>query len=317
MVQWQQRQILTLVLMTAVWGCNWPLMKWGIADYPGMMFRCMSIGIGLPVLGVVLWRWRIPFKVARAEWGELLHLSIPNMFIWYGFMMLALPHLNSGRAAILGYTMPIFSAVFGYLWFGAQMGPRAWLGVAAAALGAVLLVWHELVAISGHPGAALLLLSGASAWAYGTQRMRRTTMQAHTLTIAFWMTAMTGVVLTLVSWVVEGFAWHPMNPPVMVAIVYNGLGVFAFAQVAWLVMARSLPPLASTLSLMMIPVLGVLVGALALGEVLHWQDLVAVCLIVGAIASVLWPSPAQPPETEPSAGQVPTPEQGASTGRSA
>jgi drug/metabolite transporter (DMT)-like permease len=34
----------------------------------------------------------------------------------------------------------------------------------------------------------------------------------------------------------------------------------------------------------------VLVGALALGEVLHWQDLVAVSLIVGAIASVLWPS---------------------------
>jgi drug/metabolite transporter (DMT)-like permease len=59
--------------------------------------------------------------------------------------------------------------------------------------------------------------------------------------------------------------------------------------VAWLVMARSLPPLASTLSVMMIPVLGVLVGAVALGEVLHWQDLVAVSLIVGAIASVLWP----------------------------
>ena len=290
MVHWQPRQILVLVLMTLVWGCNWPLMKWGIADYPALMFRVMSICIGLPVLGVVLWRWRIPFRVARSEWGELLHLSIPNMFLWYGLMMLALPHLNSGRAAILGYTMPIFSAVFGYVWFGAAMGWRAWLGVAAAALGALLLVWHEITAMSGQPGAALMLLVAASAWAYGTQRMRRTTMQAHTLTMAFWMTAMTGVVLTGLSWLIEGFAWHPLNQPAMVAIVYNGLGVFAFAQVAWLVMARSLPPLASTLSVMMIPVLGVLVGALALGEVLHWQDLVAVSLIVGAIASVLWPS---------------------------
>jgi drug/metabolite transporter (DMT)-like permease len=290
MVHWQPRQILVLVLMTLVWGCNWPLMKWGIADYPALMFRVMSICIGLPVLGVVLWRWRIPFRVARAEWGELLHLSIPNMFLWYGLMMLALPNLNSGRAAILGYTMPIFSAVFGYVWFGAAMGGRAWLGVAAAALGALLLVWHEITALSGHPGSALMLLFAASAWAYGTQRMRRTTMQAHTLTIAFWMTAMTGVVLTLLSWALEGFVWHPVTRPAMVAIVYNGLGVFAFAQVAWLVMARSLPPLASTLSVMMIPVLGVLVGALALGEVLHWQDLVAVSLIVGAIASVLWPS---------------------------
>jgi drug/metabolite transporter (DMT)-like permease len=76
----------------------------------------------------------------------------------------------------------------------------------------------------------------------------------------------------------------------MVAIVYNGLGVFAFAQVAWLVMARSLPPLASTLSVMFIPVLGAFSGAWWLGEQLHWQDIAAVLLIVVAIASVLWPT---------------------------
>jgi drug/metabolite transporter (DMT)-like permease len=157
-------------------------------------------------------------------------------------------------------------------------------------LGALLLVWHELTAISGNPGAALMLLVAASAWAYGTQRMRRTTMQAHTLTIALWMTAMTGVVLTGLSWVMEGFAWHPLTRPAMVAIVYNGLGVFAFAQVAWLVMARSLPPLASTLSVMFIPVLGAFSGAWWLGEQLHWQDIAAVLLIVVAIASVLWPT---------------------------
>jgi drug/metabolite transporter (DMT)-like permease len=37
-------------------------------------------------------------------------------------------------------------------------------------------------------------------------------------------------------------------------------------------------------------VLGVFVGAWWLGEVLHWQDWTAVCLMVVAIASVLWPS---------------------------
>ncbi len=34
----------------------------------------------------------------------------------------------------------------------------------------------------------------------------------------------------------------------------------------------------------------VLVGALALGEVLHWQDWAAVLLMVLAIGSVLWPA---------------------------
>jgi drug/metabolite transporter (DMT)-like permease len=72
--------------------------------------------------------------------------------------------------------------------------------------------------------------------------------------------------------------------------VYNAIGVFAFAQVVWLMLARDLPPIASTLSVMFIPVLGVFSGAVWLGEVLHWQDWAAVALVMVAIASVLWPA---------------------------
>ena len=66
--------------------------------------------------------------------------------------------------------------------------------------------------------------------------------------------------------------------------------VFGFAQPAWLVLARSLPPVASTLSVMLIPVLGVASGAWWLSEQLHWQDFAAMLLMLAAIASVLWPA---------------------------
>jgi len=49
---------------------------------------------------------------------------------------------------------------------------------------------------------------------------------------------------------------------------------------------------ASTLSVMLIPVLGVFSGSLWLGEVLHWQDWAAVVLMVVSICSVLWPAAA-------------------------
>jgi drug/metabolite transporter (DMT)-like permease len=61
-----------------------------------------------------------------------------------------------------------------------------------------------------------------------------------------------------------------------------------------------LPPVASTLSVMLIPVLGVFSGAIWLDEVLHWQDWAAVVLMVVSICSVLWPSnsaPSPAPET--------------------
>jgi drug/metabolite transporter (DMT)-like permease len=74
------------------------------------------------------------------------------------------------------------------------------------------------------------------------------------------------------------------------SILFNAVMIFGFAHAAWFYLARTLPPVASTLSVMFIPILGVFSGAWWLGEVLHWQDWTAVVLMVVAIASVLWPS---------------------------
>lgn len=55
-------------------------------------------------------------------------------------------------------------------------------------------------------------------------------------------------------------------------------------------LARGLPPIASTLSVMLIPVLGTSDGAWWLNEQLHWQGIAAMLLMRAAIASVLWPA---------------------------
>jgi drug/metabolite transporter (DMT)-like permease len=96
--------------------------------------------------------------------------------------------------------------------------------------------------------------------------------------------------LSLLAALTEAPHWRAPSPHVWGAVLYNAVGVFAFAQVAWLGMARDLPPVASTLSVMFIPVIGVFSGALWLGEVLYWQDWTAVALIALAIATVLWPA---------------------------
>jgi len=179
--------------------------------------------------------------------------------------------------------------VLGAIWFGQRLSGRAWLGVAAAALGVLLLLWHEITALSGRPLGVAMMLVAAAGWAVGTQLMRRTTIPAPTLALSFWMTLLTAIWMGALSFLFEAQRWSLPSASVWGAIVYNALGVFAFAQVAWLMMARDLPPIASTLSAMFIPVLGVFSGAVWLGETLRWQDWAAVALVVLAIATVLWP----------------------------
>ena len=289
MTRLSRQQLILLVLLTLVWGFNWPIMKFGVTGFPPLTFRTICMWLGLPVLGgFLLWR-REPFAIAREHWRELAVLTVFNMFFWHTLAILAIQSLSSGRAAILGYTMPIFSAVIGALWFGQRLIPRAWIGVAAAALGVVLLLWHEVTTLSGRPLGVAMMLVAAATWAIGTQLMRRTRIAAPTLAISFWMTLLTTLWMTLLSVLFERNAWTAPNPAQWGAIVYNALGVFAFAQVVWLMLARDLPPIASSLSVMMIPVLGVFSGAWWLGEVLHWQDWAAVALVMLAILTVLWP----------------------------
>jgi drug/metabolite transporter (DMT)-like permease len=288
-----RRQLVVLVLLTLVWGFNWPIMKLGVsglpgapAAYPPLTFRALSLALGLPVLAAALVALKVPFAVPRRHWGELLQLAALNMMVWHAIVIVALQALSSGRAAILGYSMPIFAALWGRFVYGERLGVRSAFGVAAAALGVLLLLAHEFGRLSGAPWAALSMLAAAAIWAYGTHRLRRTTPGVPTLTIAFWMTAATTLSMTLLALAFEHERWQTPAPHVLLAIVYNALGVFGFAHAAWFYLARTLPPVASSISTMLIPVLGVFSGALALGETLHWQDFAAMLLIVAAIGSV-------------------------------
>jgi drug/metabolite transporter (DMT)-like permease len=284
------RQLALLVILTLVWGVNWPVMKLGVADYPPLTFRAISIVLGLPLLALVLVPFKAPFRIPRAHWRELLWLTATNMLVWHVCIILAVRTLSSGRAAILGYTMPIFSAVIGSMLFSTRLAPRGWLGVSAAAIGVALLLWHELSQLAGRPLGVLLALVAAAVWAFGTQLLRRTRIGVPTLTLSFWMTAITAVWLVLLATLFERDGWRAPPAATTGAILFNAVLIFAVAQAAWFSLARDLPPLASTLSVMLIPVVGLFSGAWWLGEVLHWQDWAAVVLMVVAIGSVLWPA---------------------------
>lgn len=282
-----RKQIILIVLVTLTWGVNWPVMKLGVTGYPPLTFRAICLWLGVPVLGLALVLLRVPFQVQRRDWRELFWLAVTNMFVWHALIILAVSLLSSGRAAILGYTMPIFSAVLGAVLYGTRLKPLQWLGVGAAGVGVALLLYNELTNLVGKPVGVALALVAALVWAVGTQRLRMTKIIASTLTISFWMTLMAAVVLSVLSTMFEREQWRIPPAQTWWAIAYNSVLIFGFTHAAWFTLARSLPPIASTLSTMMIPVLGVFTGALWLGEVLHWQDWAAVVLMAVAIVSVL------------------------------
>ena len=201
-------QLALLVPLTLAWGLNWPVMKLGVTGYPPLTFRAISIWLGVPVLGLALVAMKVPFRIPRKNWPELLWLGATNMFVWHACIILAVNALSSGRAAILGYSMPIFSAVLGALLFSTALSRRGWLGVSAATAGVALLLWHEFTDLAGRPGYVALALFAACTWALGTQLLRRTRIEVPALTISFWMTVLTSIIMAVLSVVFERETWR-------------------------------------------------------------------------------------------------------------
>ncbi len=284
------RQLVLLTLLTLCWGLNWPVMKLGVTGFPPLSFRTLSMWLGLPVLWLATRALKVDLRIERRDWRELVMLTVTNMFVWHVLAIIAVQALSSGRAAILGYTMPIWSALWGLALFGQRLSTRQVGGIVAAAFGVVLLLWHELAHFAGRPWAAFGMLFAAAIWALGTQQLRRTRIQAPTLAIVFWATLLSTLAMTILTVLFEQPRWHAPSPVTWGAVAYNAVLIFGFAQPIWLVLARGLPPVASTMSVMLIPVLGTVTGAWWLHEQLHWQDGAAIVLVLIAIAAIMWPA---------------------------
>lgn len=282
-----RRNLVLLVLLTLAWGLNWPVMKAGVQEMAPLYFRVLCIGGGL----VVLWAYArfagIPLAVPRGAWPQIVKLALPNVIIWHVLLILALKMLPAGRSAILGYTMPVWAVIFGLVVFRESVPRIHLVGVGLAFIGTLLLLSSEFVALSGRPLGTLLVLAAAAAWGYGTHLMRRHLTAMPTLALTFWMLALTLGVMTVLTVLFERHAWRAPSGLEWASIVYNMVLAIAFCHVVWSMLARTLPPAASGLSVMMIPVLGVFSSMWLLGETPHWQDYVALVLILLALSTVL------------------------------
>jgi drug/metabolite transporter (DMT)-like permease len=276
-----------LVLLTLCWGINWPIMKIGVRDFPPLTFRTMSMIGSLPIIWLAARMQGVSLAIPKGRVAQVALLAVPNMLIWHVFMILGVKLLASGRAAILGYTMPVWAVLFALVFFGERPARRAWVGVACAFAGALLLLSSEFSALAGNPLGSIFALIAAAGWGYGTVAMKRSSINMPTISLTFWMLALTTSAMIMASTLLESFAWHMPDRATWMAIVYNAAIIFGFAHVVWFSLARTLPPVASSLSVMMIPVLGVFSGAWILRETPHWQDYAAMGLILVAMSTVL------------------------------
>ncbi len=267
--------------LALVWGYNWVAVKVALDYVAPFTFgaqRCLGGGLYLLAL---LAAFRKPFW-PRYPWRALL-LGLLQTSVFTGCTTWALVHGGAGKSAVLVFTMPFWLLLLAPFFLGERLKGLQWLAVALAFTGLMLIFapWRHGAGL----GSAALAIGGGIAWALAVLVAKRIPVAGSwdLLSLTGWQMVLGSVPLMLLAW------WVPGRPtdwtPVFVTVLaYNVVFATALAWALWLFIVGRLPATVSSLSSLIVPVVGVLSGWLQLGERPSAAEMCGMLLVFAALA---------------------------------
>lgn len=289
------RALVLLVIITLVWGTNWSLFPVVVKAVPVWAFRTFTLApAGLVLLAVARARG-LPLAIPRRHWGRLALATACYLWLWNIASTYAAVMIPSGQAAVLGFTMPLWAALFSWAVLGEKLGARLLLALALGAAAVALLAWRSLGAYAQAPlGVALGLLAGVG-WAVGTLILKRGDVGVHPLVLSGWQllgTAVpTGIGALLLA---PPGPWQLPPPGILALMAYIALVPMAIGNAAWFAVVGLLPASVAGLSAILVPVVAMVVGALVHGEPLGATQWAAMACCAAALRLALAPPAPRP-----------------------
>jgi len=287
------RSLVPILVLTLVWGCNWPILKLGVTEMAPLTFRAYTLpfaGLGLLAIAKASGE---SIRIPRAMWPAVLILALLNITGWNALVLFGVQQMPVGRSAILAYTMPVWATLISLMVLHEPLSRRKAVGLGLGMAGMLVLLGDDLTAIRGSPFGALMILAAAIVWAFGTVLLRKFKPAVPQNTLTGWMMLLGWIPIAIAAPVLDAHALDGiphLSATAWFAIVYNIFFAGTIAHWAWFTLARTLPVAVSSLSSLPVPVVGVFAGIIVLGERPGPAEWIALALVLAALVAVLWPS---------------------------
>ena len=261
-----------VLVLTLVWGTNWALFPLAVREISVWTFRAVTLTIaGILLLAFARARG-IPTSIPRKHWPAVTAAALIYLVIWNLASTYAAILIPSGQAAILGFTMPLWTVLVVWLAFGEKPSARMWMAVALAALGVALLAIPARTAYASAPAGFLLGLLAGLGWAVGTVILKRANVPVPALALTGWQLLIAAVPLAIGAlWFGRGQV-HAVSWQTIAILTYITIVPMAIGNAAWFAIVGLLPPSVAGLSSVMVPIVAMVTGAIVHAEPLGpWQ----------------------------------------------
>jgi drug/metabolite transporter (DMT)-like permease len=283
--------IALLVALTITWGVNWPMMKLALLEVPPWTFRSLCLIVGGGALLVLARAAGTRMSVPRRLLPALALVSLFNITGWHLFSAYALLYTGSGRAAIIGYTMPLWASVLSIWVLDIRPTQRQLAALLLGLAALVLLMVKDFGALGAAPTGALLMLGASLCWAIGTVLVKK--FAWHHLAIAAltgWQQLIGGAPIVIGWWLLEPVPdLTALSLPAALGLAYAVFVAMIFCQTAFFKLLSLLPAHVAAISVLPVPVVGVVSSAMILAEPVGVAEIAALTLVVVGLFLLIRP----------------------------
>jgi drug/metabolite transporter (DMT)-like permease len=274
-----------LAVTSIGWGLNWPVVKYVLTEWPPLSARGLTgiVGGGLLALLAVLRGQSL--VVPRDQWPRLLLSAFLNVTTWMTLMGLALVWLPASEAAVIAYTMPVWTALLAWLVLGEAMSVTRILALVMAFAGLAALMGGNGIdaSIEKLPG-VLMVLVGAFAFALGAIVAKRWPITMPLIASSALQIGLGCVPVTIAGLLFENPRFEALSTTGWVLMAYMTVIQFCIAYLCWFAALERLPASVAAIGTMSVPVIGVVASALALHEPLGIGQIAALLFTLAGVA---------------------------------
>ena len=280
---------LLLLVLGLMWGTSYAFIKLGIETLSTFTLIASRLGIGLLLLIVVVRLAREPLPRQPRQYVHLVVMAVVNIVIPFTLITFAEQSVESALAAVLNGAVPLVTIVVAALFLHDEpITVNRLVGLAVGYGGVIILVSRGLTGLGGEDALVgeVALLGSTVSYGVGAVYARRNIRGLRPMIPALFQVLFAFLIVAVLALAFERPFEVRWNTDAVVAIVWLGL---LSSGLAYLVFFRLLSRVGATrtsLVAYLLPVVGIVSGALMFGEQVDARILLGTGLVIGGVALV-------------------------------
>ncbi len=274
------------VFLCALFGANAVAIKISLSGLG--VFTTAGLRFSMASVAVFIWA-RITGRSFHIKKGQIHQLLIISMMftVQLSLFYLGISKSNASRATLMVNLQPFFTLFLAHFFIsGDRITKRKTLGIMLGFAGVIFVFMEKKGVTADFQVGDLIILFAAFLWACNAVYTKRIIHAFKPFHLVLYP-----MIFSVPFFFLEGFVWDStmiahVDAKVFCALLYQGLVAASFCFVAWITLLQKYGAVALHSFIFVMPISGVVLGGLVLGEPITVNIIIALLLIVSGILLV-------------------------------